>query len=190
MPNIPILILASGSGSRFRDVKQLQKIDEVPMIKRVIHAVMRARGGEVVVILGAYREEIEEEISDMPVTVVFNQNWQAGMSESIKAGVEYVEKHFPKARAVLVTLADQPYIESSDFDRLIALHIEHPDRTVCAGYNDVRGVPAIFPYTRWQELKQLTGDSGARELLRADDSVLILDLPEAAKDVDRPDDLV
>ncbi len=189
MPNIPILILASGSGSRFQGIKQLQEIEGVPMIKRVIHTAMRARGGEVIVILGAHRKEVEQAISDMPVTTVVNQNWEMGMAESIKAGVEFVEVHFPKVKAVLIALGDQPYIESSDFDRLIALYIENPDRIVSARYDNVAGVPAIFPDTRWQDLKSLSGDSGARELLRSEDDVLTIELPEAGMDVDRPSDL-
>ncbi|RLD22731.1 MAG: hypothetical protein DRI69_00295 [Bacteroidetes bacterium] len=190
MPNIPILILASGAGSRFQGIKQLQDIDGVPMIKGVIHSAMRARGGEVVVVLGAHRKVVAQAISDMPVTTVINQNWEMGMAESIKAGVECVEAHFPKVRAILITLGDQPYIDASDFDRLVALYIEHPDKIVSARYNGVCGVPAIFPDTRWQDLKSLSGDSGARELLRSRDDVLTVEMPEAGRDVDRPEDLV
>jgi len=189
MPNIPILILASGAGSRFHGVKQLQKIGDIPMIKRVIHTAMRARGGEVVVILGAHREKIEPTISDLPVSIVINQNWQMGMAESIKIGIAFIERNFPKAQAVLIALGDQPYIEAKDYDRLIALFIQHSDRIVCAHYNDVDGVPAIFPDTSWHELTHLSGDSGARELLRSRDDILTVALPEAGKDVNRPGDL-
>ncbi len=189
MPNIPILILASGAGIRFQGIKQLEILDSVPMIKRVVRSAMRVRGGEVVVILGAHRKVIAEAISDLPITTVINQKWQQGMSESIKVGVEYVENQFPKARAVLITLGDQPYIDASDLDKLVALYIEHPDKIVCARYDDVRGVPAIFPYTHWQQLKQLTGDSGARTLLRSGDQVLEIDLPAAGRDIDRRSDL-
>jgi len=190
MPNIPILILASGSGSRFKGIKQLQEIDGVPMIKRVIHSAMRASAGEVVVILGAHRQEIEQSISDMPVTILINHNWEMGMAESIKAGVEYVEEHLPKVQAIMIALGDQPYIEASDFNRLVSLYIEQQDGIVCACYDNVRGVPAIFPDSRWQELRRLSGDSGARDLLRSSDDVLIVDLPAAARDVDRKGDLV
>jgi molybdenum cofactor cytidylyltransferase len=189
MPNIPILILASGTGSRFEGIKQLKEIDGVPMIKRVIHCAMRARGGEVVVILGAHLNKINEAISGMPVTPLVTYNWELGMSESIKAGVDYVKEYIPKACAVLIALGDQPYIEASDFDKLISLYIENPNRIVCAGYNHIRGVPAIFPSAHWENLKKLSGDAGARELLRADDNVLTIELPEAGRDIDRPEDL-
>ena len=159
------------------------------MIKRVIHSALRARGGEVVVILGAHRKEVEQAISEMPVTTVVNHNWEMGMAESIKAGVEFVEVHFPKVRAILIALGDQPYIEASDFDRLIARYIEHPNKIVSARYNDVRGVPAIFPDTRWQDLKILSGDTGAREMLRFREDVLTIELPEAARDIDRLEDM-
>jgi len=190
MPNIPILILASGSGSRFQGVKQLEPIEGVPMIKRVIHSAMRARGGEVVVILGAHLSEIEDAISGLQVSIVRNHNWKKGMSESIKAGVEYVELNFPKANALMVVLGDQPYIEAADFDKLISCFVERPDHIVCANYDDLRGVPAIFPQARWQDLKSLSGDTGAKAILRVGVEVLTVDLPMAGNDVDRGADIL
>jgi molybdenum cofactor cytidylyltransferase len=190
MPNIPILILASGPGSRFQGIKQLEHIEGVPMIKRVIHSAMRARGGEVVVILGAHLLEVEEAISGLQVSIVRNHDWEKGMSESIKAGVEYVELNFPKANALMVVLGDQPYIETADFNKLISRFVEHPDRIVCASYEDLRGVPAIFPRAHWEGLKSLSGDTGAKAILRSSEDVLTVDLPMAGNDVDRGADIL
>ncbi len=190
MPNIPILILASGEGSRFQGVKQLQKIDGVPMIRRVVQTAMRARGGEVVVLLGAHLKEIEQEISNMPVTIVNSPYWDKGMAESIKTGVSHIEEQLPKVRAVMITLGDQPFIEVSDLDQLVSVYIEHPDKIVCAHYNNTCGVPAIFPASRWNDLKQLSGDTGARELLRSGEDVLTVEMPGAGHDVDRRIDLI
>jgi molybdenum cofactor cytidylyltransferase len=54
----------------------------------------------------------------------------------------------------------------------------------------VRGVPAIFPRSYFQQLQGLTEDSGAKTLLSNTElSVTEIAMPEAELDIDRPEDL-
>jgi molybdenum cofactor cytidylyltransferase len=52
-------------------------------------------------------------------------------------------------------------------------------------------VPAIFPRTSFSAFSELRGDSGARAILaRQADRCLRIPMPNAAIDIDRPEDLL
>ena len=55
-----------------------------------------------------------------------------------------------------------------------------------SGYAGRRGVPAYFPQSAFAELKKLSGDAGARELLR---EARVVELEHGELDVDTPEDL-
>ncbi len=62
---------------------------------------------------------------------------------------------------------------------------------IAAEYSGTYGVPAFFRRLMFPALKSLPDDTGARRLLR--DSaveVVAFPLPEAAIDIDTPDDLI
>lgn len=54
----------------------------------------------------------------------------------------------------------------------------------------VLGAPAILPRALWKDARRLRGDMGARKLLRAGEAVVTaVTMPEAAWDIDAPEDL-
>ncbi len=59
-------------------------------------------------------------------------------------------------------------------------------RLTASSYAGRRGVPAYFPTTAFADLMELTGDAGARELLKTADTVV---LPHGEVDVDTEADL-
>ncbi len=93
------------------------------------------------------------------------------------------------ASAALVLLSDQPLIDDSTIQRLIRAWRNRPRRIAASLYGGRAGVPAIFPRGYFRELQRLTGDEGARALLRDEDTVVRVDAPEATVDVDTAEDL-
>ena len=183
-----ILVLASGAGTRFDGIKQLAQIDGMPMIRKVL---LNTLGTDmpVVVVLGAYADEIGPVIEDMSCEIIQNDDWQSGLSSSIRRGVEYIIEAFPNVSDILVTLGDLPHIMTVHYQSLIQKALQNPGTTVASSYLDVKGVPAIFPRTVWDQLQKLSGDKGAREVLRNRDDVLSVILPEAGRDIDTISDL-
>ncbi len=58
-------------------------------------------------------------------------------------------------------------------------------------YNGITGVPAVFPRWCFDDLRALRGDQGARVILRRHaDHLVRLEHPEAAVDIDTPEDLL
>jgi molybdenum cofactor cytidylyltransferase len=129
---------------------------------------------------------VNERTVERPVSidVVYNGNWSQGMSSSVVAGLEPLE-HTGCSGAVLL-VCDQPAVTAEHLRALIALHREQGGRAV-SSYARVRGIPAVWPRHDWPALLALTGDRGARVLLRGNEPAV--PLPDGARDLDTPDDV-
>jgi len=94
--------------------------------------------------------------------------------------------------AVLLVLADMPEITARDIYLMVSLHGQAPKAIVRAATRDGRpGHPVLFPADLLSDLAQLSGDEGARTVLRREAGrVHLLPLADdrAAVDLDTPDD--
>jgi molybdenum cofactor cytidylyltransferase len=88
-----------------------------------------------------------------------------GMAASLRAGLAAVAD---RADAVVVVLADMPEVGAGAIDRLIAAFDPEEGREICrAVAEDGRpGHPVLFGRRFFETLAGLTGDRGAREVLR------------------------
>lgn len=146
-------------------------------------------------------------LAGLPVTVVANPDHATGMGSSLRAGMAALlaaphEPHdgsvqsqavagagTPEPAApdrVLLLVADQPLVTAEHLRLLLSAPA--PDGIVAAAYNGRLGVPAIFSRQHFTALAAAEGDQGARTLLRTLPATPF-DLPEAAVDIDTPDDL-
>src|SRR6478735_3447744 len=109
------VILAAGSSTRMGQSKQLLKIKGESLIRRIIKTVIDSGVDQVIVVLGSHQQEI----GDLPIQVIYNQNWKKGMGSSIKSGVQFVNDHFPSCQSILFTVCDQPLLTSDHLKKLI-----------------------------------------------------------------------
>lgn len=113
-----------------------------------------------------------------------NDRPEDGMARSIALGVAAARAS--GATAILVALADMPFVPPAHHARLLALH-RGADTLVASGDGVRRMPPALFGERWLPMLEALTGDAGARSLLaRAD---LVTAPPDWLADIDRPSDL-
>ena len=144
---------------------------------------------EVVVVTGAVEAPAVEALAGLDVRFAHNDRWAEGIASSIRAGLgAIVGQH----AAYLLCLADQPLVGASEIGRLVQAWRASPRSVVAAEYGseneNLRGVPAVFPARLFPALRALRGDQGARRLIRTDQDVVGVRLPEAALDVDTPAD--
>ncbi len=180
--------------------KQLLDYQGKPLI---VHAMEQAiaLGNPVTVVLGAHAETIRSHLSERQVTIVKNLNWQEGLSSSLRLGIQSVSsgnnvtnRSFStlgsETEAALVMLADQPWIPTSHLLKLLVKWHPKKHPIVATEYHAQIGVPAIFGKQFFEELLLLTGDRGAKKILKKfSEHVKALPCPEAAFDWDTPDDL-
>ena len=180
---IAALILAAGAASRFGSTKQLVDIKGKAMLQHCIDSATTVLPDSVYTVLGNQREMITASIFD--TRIILNSEWQKGLGSSIAAGVSALKD---KYQGMLILLADQPTIKHYHLTQLIQLF--NGDNTVCSYYAGNRGVPAMFPKSKDDDLMALQGDRGAKYILQTmDDQLQTLSLAEAAIDIDRPEDL-
>jgi molybdenum cofactor cytidylyltransferase len=188
-PRVVGILLAAGGSSRLGVPKQLARLRARPLL---LHALAAARGAlgdaEIVVVLGAsalrLRALLRREAPD--VRTVLNARWQSGLASSLQAGVRSVPRD---AHAVLVMLVDQPNVDAVALRRLLAAWRRRPALPAAAFYSGSAGVPAVLPRRLWPALLALSGDAGARAVLRDAPAVTLVALPEAEFDVDTREDL-
>jgi molybdenum cofactor cytidylyltransferase len=186
---IGLIILAAGAATRMGRPKQLLSYQGRSLILHAVEVALASMSQPIIVVLGAYAEQIKRELMPKAVQVVENSQWQEGMSSSIRAGISMLLKTNSKLDAVIISLADQPLVSPQIFNQLIRSYQETQKVIVASKYNETTGVPALFSKALFPELMQLEGDKGAKALIQKYiDIGLILLIPEAAIDIDTPDD--
>ena len=141
-----------------------------------------------VVVLGSNASDCVAVIKDYGADIVFNPFWECGLAGSVRLGVERAEEE--GADAVLLLLADQPWLDSEVIRRFLVRANGQTDLIVAARYDDVLGAPMMFGSDWFAQLKKLEGDEGARSLVPQEAGrVEIIDWSEGAIDVDTPEDL-
>ncbi len=174
--------MAAGAARRFGDCKALQPLGDTHLLGSAITRLNQADIEDIRIISGAWHEKMQH-ASLQGATLHYCQNWPLGLGHSIAYGVEQVEH----ADGILILLADQVAVTSEDILRLTQAF--DGQRSVCAYYADRRGVPAIFAVQHWKALTALEGDQGARQLLQQNDTIVAIDMPNAAIDIDTKEQL-
>jgi molybdenum cofactor cytidylyltransferase len=184
------ILLAAGGSSRLGRPKQLLEFENTTLLRRAAEAMAASICRPVVAVLGAEKKKAEAEIADIPIKIYFNRDWQRGMSSSIKIGLTELLVIEPKIDAVVITLCDQPFVDTRVINRLASKFTESDKLMIAAEYDGVAGVPALFSREMFDAISRLEGDKGARDLIRAPNaSIETIEIKEAAIDIDTLDDI-
>jgi molybdenum cofactor cytidylyltransferase len=183
-----IVLLAAGAGSRFGGAKQLADIAGEPMVRRVARSMLET-DLPVMVVTGAYAEQVQAVLHDLPLRTVRCEEWASGMGHSLAAGAREVLRCFPHASSLLICLADQPMLGKASLMRMLQRHADAPDRILVTQHGDIQGPPALFPRDCFGSLSILSGARGARSLLEQHASRVEAFASGDGIDVDTQEDL-
>jgi molybdenum cofactor cytidylyltransferase len=190
--HVSAVVLAAGGSSRLGRPKQLLSVSGTcgtgrTMIEQVLHEVLGISVNQVIVVLGHAAAEIAPHIPASCRTVL-NRDWEAGISSSIRAGLEAVQR---QTEAVLFVLADQPLLTATSLERILRAYYGTTKAIVAPSYRGQRGAPALFDRRLFPALRSLRGDVGGREVIRQFPDELLsveMDTPEIFLDVDTASD--
>jgi molybdenum cofactor cytidylyltransferase len=156
------------------------------MVRRSAKAVLKSTVRPVLVVTGHEREAIQAALADLPLTFHHAAAYASGMAASLKTGVTAARS----AKAILVCLGDMPFVRPDTLDRLAAAY--DGQAAILPTYRGQRGNPVLLGASLFPAILTLTGDEGARALLKSiPDQVaeLALDDPGTLRDIDRPEAL-
>lgn len=159
------IILAAGSSSRLGRPKQLLPLQGKPLLRVTVERVLTTNLDVVYVVLGHHADRIASAIQDLPVRLVINPDATQGQSTSVLAGLRAVAAVNPEA--VMFLLGDQPGIEPSVVNAIIARWRETHARVVAPTYANGIGNPVLFDRSVLPEFSTLHGDVGARQIVQA-----------------------
>ena len=171
-------------------LKQLVRYGDRTFVQHAVQQAVDAGFAPVIVVVGAQADLVRAAVAAQPVEIVQNQKWELGMGSSLATGVLHVQELAGNSAAVALLLADQPLVTAAHLKEMRRLLYTGAAPIVAAHYSGMLGVPALFKRELFATLASLPADAGARHVLR--DSgfpVTPFPLPEAAMDIDTPEDL-
>lgn len=190
------IVLAAGTGSRFGGGKLLAPWGGGRLIDGALAAALAAPVRTVRVVVGDQAEAVADAARTFAegrgegarLRVVQAADYAEGMGASLRAGACDLPDD---AGGVIVFLADMPRIPLAAPAKLISL-VEAGALAAAPVVQGRRGHPVAFAGALIAELRQASGDAGARDALRRLGSDLVLlpvDDAGVLFDVDRPADL-
>jgi molybdenum cofactor cytidylyltransferase len=159
--HVSAVVLAAGMATRMGAVKQLLPFRGKTVLEQVLDTLRASEVQEIVVVLGFAADAIRARVPLHGINIVTNDAYREGMASSLRTGISAVD---PAAAAALIVLADQPLVQTSTINRLIA---GRDSPIAIPVYNGMRGNPVLIGRSLFPEVLQLSGDTGCRALFSA-----------------------
>ncbi len=166
------IVLAAGRSSRMEGTnKLLLPWQEQCVLQVVVERICAVGLGEVVVVTGHQRVEVEEALSRYPVRLVHNPDFAEGMAASIRVGVEAAVGE----EGYLFALGDMPQVAGKTMLKVVEA-LKSREAIAVPVRDGRRGHPVAIGSAHRDALLALTGDRGARPVL-AKNAAHIVDVP-------------
>ncbi len=187
------IVLAAGVSRRFGTTKQLFKLEGTSILGRVLDAALGSRLEKLFLVLGHDHlnilEALKEKADHHRIEVVVSDRYREGMSRSLRAGLEIARDSFP---SVMFLLGDQPLLSAEVIDILLE-NFWKSDGDICVPLcREKRRNPTVFSRNLYDELMQVEGDMGARQIIvNNPGQVIRVEIEDSSSfaDVDTPEDL-
>lgn len=188
MPDTLLLIPAAGASSRMapRD-KLLEPVDGLPLLRRQVLMALQVRCDLLVTVPPdrPARRAALAGITDQRLHLQELPDAAEGLAASIRRGADWAASR--RAAGLMVVLADMPDLQVSDIKMMLQA-FDFKSIYRATDKNGAAGHPVIFPAALFAALKRLTGDQGARAILRSEPVMQVM-LPgtHATTDLDTPE---
>jgi molybdenum cofactor cytidylyltransferase len=174
------VVLAAGRAERFGSDKLLHELDGKPLAAHIATTLAGLPLASRIAICPTGNTARRDLFATHGFDIVDNPHPEQGMGASLALGARAAMAR--DAGALLVCLADMPYVTREHLAALMGVDAAAVT-TECGG---VRSPPAIFSRAMFAELPALTGDTGARQLLRT--AAIVAAAPALLRDFDSPAD--
>lgn len=160
------VVLAAGRGTRLAtaEAKPLLRYRGRPLVAWALDAALASGCAPVLLVVGHEAGPVAA-AAPASVRVVVAPDWADGISASLRAALDALGPD-GSVDAVCVGLADQPRVGAEAYRRLAEAG-ERGASIAVATYAGTRGNPVLLGRPVWAAASGLTGDEGARQLMRS-----------------------
>lgn len=157
-----LVLLSAGLSTRFGSPKALAPWGDKPLITHLQDTLLPSGLDEIVVVLGAFAEEIKPLIlKHKKVKVVYNKDYKLGQTSSFKAGLRAVA---PKAQGVGLLPVDLPLVKTETVSYLLEEFSRCGPGILIPSYRAKKGHPPFFNMSLKKEILALSDDTGLNTL--------------------------
>jgi molybdenum cofactor cytidylyltransferase len=166
------IVLAAGTSSRFGEAnKLLVDWHGQSMVRTVVENALATELDPLIVVTGHEAETVQAALTGLDVQFVHNADFASGQAGSLKAGIAAVPDVCDGA---MILLGDMPKVSPGDINQLLDA-FAGPSVIVVPQYRGKRGNPVIIGRGHFEQLRSISGDKGARDLLHGH-HVTVLDM--------------
>ena len=165
---VSCLVLAAGLSSRMLiGNKLLLKVKNITIIENTMNNLYKSNIDSFFIVLGHQSHLLSKVLKNFKINLIINKSYKEGISSSIKKGILKIDN---KCDGVMICLADMPKITSKTYDVLIEKFKKFYDTNIpliiLPEFNGRTGNPVILSKHFFSELKKISGDIGAKFLIK------------------------
>ncbi|MBL8644723.1 MAG: molybdopterin-binding/glycosyltransferase family 2 protein [Rhodospirillaceae bacterium] len=170
-PRVTAVILAAGQSRRMGGPnKLLMTVDGKPLVRKTVETLQAAGLADIIVVVGHQEAEVRAALAGTPVRFAPNPHFAEGLSTSLKAGLSQVPD---AAEAMLVCLGDMPALHTRHIAGLLAGFDAGADKLIgVPTHIGKRGNPTLWARRFFDDMRQVSGDAGAKHLIGANESLV------------------
>lgn len=186
---ITFAVLLSGFSRRFGENKLLFELDSKPMYLHIIETLEELKFKypyEFTITVVSKYSQIKKECLKRNIKFVQNDESEKGMSTSIVKAAEYTETEY-----IMFFAGDMPYIKSDTIKKFADGFLKSEKGIGCTEIEGIHMIPAVFDMKYKNELMSISGDSGAKSVIKKhkEDVFLFAVSKDEFKDIDSFKDL-
>ncbi|HCR72341.1 MAG TPA: hypothetical protein DIW23_12910 [Anaerolineae bacterium] len=179
---ISAIILAAGKSIRMGENKLLMTWGNVTVIEKVIQTIKDSGIEDIVLVTSP---DLQIPILDVRITI---NNTNHEMLSSIQLGLQ---NQNAESEATLITLGDQPQIESRSVRSVCEAYQKNKSNLVVPSYQNRRGHPWLVAKSLWNEILMMKENQTPRDFLNKhanEIEYVNFDTPTILQDLDTPED--
>jgi len=162
-PRVSAIILAAGTSSRMEGRHKLTlDVGGVPMIRRIVQAVLGIAPAETIVVTGYAADAVIAALDGLPVRFVHNPRYAEGQPGSVAAGVRSLQAF---CNAVMIVPGDQALLTVVELNTLITAYASADHAILVPFHDGQRGNPVLFAASYIPEVAGGGLNVGCRRLI-------------------------
>lgn len=172
MNRIGAVILAAGTAKRMGQQKLLLPLAGQPLLSHVLKAVRSVLWADCIAVIGEPEAELTALCQAEDIHSIYNAKRQQGQSTSVTLALRQLTQDLD---GIMFLLGDQPLISPALLEVLIAQFMQAASNKaiIVPCYQGQRYSPVLFGDFWRPALAALTGDTGGRQIIRANPGQIV-----------------